>query len=115
MADAGLTATCVDVDGGKLVEMAMAYPDGWEYESADVFEYAARAERTWDVVSIDCPTNLFDRCAELLPLWCRLATRAVILGCSPRTPLEVPDGWTLTSRWYRSDFHEGVRWAVIER
>jgi hypothetical protein len=115
IADVGLTATCVDMDGDRLGEMEGAYPAGWEFVNEDVFEYATRTDGRWDVVTVDCPSNLFGRCAELLPLWCLLARRAVVLGCGTSTPLEVPDGWALTSRWYRSDFLGGVRWAVIER
>lgn len=114
VADAGLAATCVDLDGGRLAEMEAAYPDGWEYVTGDVFEFAAQAERQWDVVSIDCPSNLFDECAGLLPLWCRLARRAVVLGCGMGTDVLVPDGWRVTELLHRSSFRGGVYWAVVE-
>lgn len=115
MAEAGLAATCVDVDAAKLDEMAGAYPDGWEYVVSDVFEYVLRTERKWDVVSIDCPTNLFERCAELLPLWCRVARKAVVLGCGAGTMVVVPEGWSTGARLHRSNFNGGVCWAVLER
>lgn len=113
IADAGLTATCVDVDDDRLNEMADAYPDDWEFVAADVFDYTARTPRQWDVVTIDCPTNLFDRCADLLPLWCLLARRAVILGCSVFTDVVPPAGWATSERLRRSDFRGGVDWAVM--
>lgn len=114
IADAGLTATCVDVDQFKLMQMEDAYPDDWEFVCADVFEYAARTDHQWDVVSIDCPSNLFVRCAEILPLWCLLARKAVVLGCEGRTLAAIPDGWRETERLHRSNFAGGVYWAVIE-
>jgi hypothetical protein len=114
IADAGIRATCVDTDANKLTEMKPAYPNNWEYVIGDAFEYATRTQRQWDVVSLDCFTNLFDRCAELLPLWCLLARKAVVLGIDER-PLVIPDGWVLSGRKFRSNFNGGVYWAVIER
>lgn len=114
MADAGLKATCVDVDAARLNEMAVAYPDGWEYVVGDAFEYAMLTERRWDVVSVDCPTNLFGRCAEMLPVWCLLAGRAVVLGTGVGTEVDPPGGWRITGTVPRSQFQGGVYWTVIE-
>jgi hypothetical protein len=50
----------------------------------------------------------------LLPLWCLLARKAVVLGIDER-PLVIPDGWVLSGRKFRSNFNGGVYWAVIER
>lgn len=115
MAEAGLATTCVDTDQEKLLEMALVYPDDWQFVEADVFEYVLRTERQWDVVSIDCPTNLFDRCAELLPLWCRVARKAVVLGCGIDTVIVVPEGWLTGARMHRSNFNGGVCWAVLQK
>jgi hypothetical protein len=115
IADAGMVATCVDNDRQKLQAMRDAYPPNWVFVVADAFEYALRTEYRWDVVSIDCPSNLFDRCAELLPLWCRIARRAVVLGCSDSTEIVPPTGWERTEMLHRSSFQGGVYWAVIER
>lgn len=115
IADAGLTATCVDTDDEKLGAMVLAYPEGWEYVHADCFTYASMTERCWDVVSVDCPTNLFDRCAGALPLWCELARKAVVLGCAKDTGILAPTGWAMTDLRYRSSFQGGVYWAVFER
>ena len=118
VADAGLTATCVDHDDRKLEQMASMYPESWEFVAADVFQWTsawATAGRRWDVVTIDCPTNLFDRCATLTGRWCELARRIVVLGCSPTTIIQPPDGWTVVDRMRRSDYRGGVEWAVIER
>ena len=115
IAEAGMRATCVDLDGEKLNEMVLAYPEGWEYVTGDAFQYALMTERTWDVVSIDCPSNLFERCAELLPMWCLLARKAVVLGCGTDTDLAAPEGWQITDRVHRSRNYGGTYWAVIER
>lgn len=115
LADAGLDATCVDVDHGKLDEMTLVYPEGWEYVHGDVFEYATTTNRSWDLVSLDPPSNLFDRCAELLPLWCLLANRAVILGHGHDTAIVPPTGWAATFKMWRSTFAGGCYWTVLER
>lgn len=110
-----MIGTCVDIDHAKLGEMVLAYPEGWEYVHGDAFEYATQTERQWDVVSIDCPTNHFDRCAGMMDVWCRLARRAVVLGCGPDTEIVAPDGWALTERRHRSNHLDGIYWAVIEK
>lgn len=114
IADAGLTATCVDVDKQRLHEMANLYPEDWTFVDADVFEYATTATPR-DVVSLDPPSNLFDKCAELLPLWCLIARKAVILGTGKDTVVDVPDGWYLDGYRQRSHFLGGVFWAVLKR
>ena len=115
IADAGIVATCVDIQSDRLHEMEAAYPSSWEFVVGDVFDYAAAADGRWDVVSVDCPTGLFGRCAETIDVWCSLARRAVILGTGHDTGLEVPEGWTVTGRVHRSDFSPGgVFWAVLE-
>jgi hypothetical protein len=115
IAEAGMTATCVDIDADKLSEMSDAYPTHWDFVTGDVFEFALRTEKWWDVVSIDCPSNLFARCAELVPLWCRIARRTVILGTDRRTSIDPPDGWTLGEKLHRSGNYGGVYWAVLEK
>lgn len=116
MAKAGMVVDCVDTDAVRLTQMAAVYPDGWHYISEDAFEYAEQASREgveYDVVSLDPFTNLFDRCAETLPLWCSLATRAVVLG-SRETPPDAPEGWRVAQVRKRSDFDGGVYWTVLE-
>lgn len=115
IADAGLRATCVDIDHAKLGDMGRVYPEGWEFVNGDVFDYAALTTRKWDLVTLDPPTNLFEKCAAWLPRWCELARRAVVLGCGPSPELDVPDGWALEPLRYRSDFAGGVNWAVLVR
>ena len=112
-----LYGTCVDADGALLEEMRSVYPDGWEFYEQDVFAFTQRAlqtERTWDIVSLDPFTNLFDRCADMLETWCVLARRAVILGSGTYTVVDAPDGWQVTDQRFRSDFHGGVYWRVLE-
>ena len=113
IAEAGLTATCVDLDHNKLEEMRDAYPDDWEFVAGDVFEYVSRTNDRWDVVSIDCPSNLFAHCAAFVPVWCILARKAVVLGTG-REPFTAPPGWQVTERLYRSSFKGGTYWAVLE-
>jgi hypothetical protein len=114
IADANLTATCVDTDAHKLGEMVLAYPERWEYVTGDAFEYALRTERQWDVVTLDPPSNLFQDCADRLPVWCRLARRAVMLGTGKTTRVEAPEGWAVTGTLWRSVFLGGVYWTVLE-
>jgi hypothetical protein len=118
LADAGIVGTCVDLDETKLDEMRAIYPASWSFSQADAFHYARTwrtAGRRWDAATIDCPTNLFDRCAAELPLWCDVARRLVVLGCGRRTHIDPPDGWALVDVVQRSSFRGGVQWAVIER
>lgn len=112
IAQAGLQATCVDHDDGLLGAMVLAYPHGWEYVHADAFLYASTTARLWDVVSIDCPTNLFGACADALPLWCELARKLVVLGSDDRT-LTPPAGWEMVERRFRSANYGGVYWQVL--
>lgn len=117
IADAGLEADCVDIDDRKLDEMAAEYPATWRFTAMDVFDFAEAAEAAgerWDVVSIDCPTNLFDRCAEHMKLWCALARKAVILGVGQATEVAMPPGWRTTDIRQRSGFAGGVYWLVAE-
>jgi hypothetical protein len=115
MAEAGLTATCVDVDAEKLGEMEQVYPSDWDYVYGDAFAFALATERQWDIVSLDPPSNLFDRCAELLPMWCRLADMGVILGHGKNTAVMPPDGWWISDQVKRSTFAGGCYWTVIRR
>lgn len=118
VADAGLTGTCVDIDGARLERMRPLYPDGWEFVCSDAFVYAAGQDgsRRWDVVSLDPPTSLFDQCAAQVPVWVRLARRAVIMGCGPDGPPKAPTGWKRRRKLlHRSDFGGGVYWAVLEK
>lgn len=113
-ADAGMWATCVDIRPGGLEAMEAVYPDDWEYVVEDVFQFAEQAFAKWDVVSVDPFTGMFDRCAELAHVWCRLATRAVVLGCGHETAVSAPEGWRITRMVQRSQFRGGVFWAVME-
>lgn len=114
MEEAGLRATCVDLDAVRLAEMAEAYPDTWEFVDMDVFDYTTRTERMWDVVSIDSPTNLFDQTERLLALWALIARNAIIIGSDDRLMIP-PKGWEQTEKLYRSSFNGGVYWQVFQR
>jgi len=118
VADAGLVGTCVDVDADKLLLMEAMYPEGWEFRVADAFAFARtwrHAHRRWDIVTVDSPTNLFDRCAADVEVWCDLAWRTVVLGTGVETAVEVPEGWRVSDVVQRSDYRGGVFWTVLER
>lgn len=114
IAQAGLRATCVDLDEGRLREMMELYPRDWAFRQMDAFTYHEGCEVVYDVVSLDPFTNQFDRCADMLPVWCALARNVVILGMDDRE-LEAPVGWQIVDRRKRSDFNGGVYWVVLER
>lgn len=115
VADAGLRATCVDLDGEKLDEMRDNYPDDWGFVRTDAYHYPAVAGPTWDVVSCDPFTNEFQRCADNIEAWCRLARHVVILGTGTHTVVEPPAGWKITSKIKRTDYAGGVWWTTLER
>lgn len=76
-----MVATCVDIDAGRLDEMADIYPYDWDFVVADAWQFAEEAAaegRRWDVVSVDTYTGIAtDRSLASLGLWCSLADRAV--------------------------------------
>lgn len=117
MADAGLAATCVDLDERRLNEMAPVYPLGWEFYVDDAYEFTADAagNSTWDVVSLDPFTNDFERCAKLVDLWCSVARQAVILGTGSALEVRAPRGWKIALRRRRSSFAGGVDWVGLTR
>ena len=115
IAEAGLQATCVDVDEAKIAEMLPLYPSDWEFVVADAFWYAAIANREWDVVTADPWTNDFDRCADHLPDFCRIAKHAVVLATGVNTVVAAPAGWRAAARFRRSSYDGGVFWTVLER
>lgn len=114
---AGLTATCVDTDVEKLLEMAQIYPDGWTFACRDLYEYAAErhaAGATYDIVSLDPYTNECQRCADHIGLWCDLAEQLVVIGTIRGTMLVVPDGWMVVSEERRPG-PLGAYWTTLER
>lgn len=119
MADAGLKVTCVDHDEPKLRQMMDLYPDSWSYRAYDVFEYVTTIRQfvvKFDVVTVDCPSNMFGEAVEYLPEFCELALRAVVLGSTPTEPIQPPVGWKVTQERKRSDYvPAGVYWTVLEK
>lgn len=114
--DRGMTAVCVDARRSDLEEMAGIYPSEWEFVQADVYELVARRELpSADVVSVDCPSGQFDRCADILDRFCAVARRVVVLGCGHSTEIFPPAGWRLAERRWRSTFAGGTYWAVLVR
>lgn len=119
IAEAGLRAVCVDLDGERIAEMKRIYPKNWGFATGDAWAIMAPFARNphaqrWDVVSLDPFTNLMDLCSETLPLWCSLARKAVILGTGHQTAVHTPEGWQVTDVRKRSDYAGGVYWTVLE-
>lgn len=115
LAEAGLRTTCVDLDGVRLREMMAVYPADWSFRQMDAWDFHPDTTAVrYDIVSLDPFTNLFDRCAADLHQWCGLANQAVILGCAAGQQIDPPDGWMEVSRVFRSDYGEGVEWAVFQ-
>ena len=115
---AGMTATCVDLDQERLDEMAAIYPNTWSFARADAFEFAEAAAdegERWDVVTLDPFTNVFQRVADELPLFCALANNVVMHATGPDTQVTAPSGWRVATMLKRSTFRGGVWWTVLER
>jgi hypothetical protein len=113
IAEAGLTATCVDYDALALERMAALYPADWEFVHANAYVYAST--RRWDVVTVDCPTGHFEQAAEMVDVWCRFARHLVVLGTGSDTIVDAPAGWEISDTVKRSDYRGGVYWTVLER
>lgn len=117
--DAGLAAVCVDTDRDALNRMRAAYPKDWGFVHMDAWKYARAAVEhgnKFDVVTADCPTNLFEEVDHDVGLWCALARHAVVLGsgtCGMSARLSA--GWKWTGCVRRSSFRGGVWWSVLER
>ena len=116
----GMRATCVDLDRGRLDEMREVYPRDWAFNREDVFVWTQRHQEVgsrWDVITLDPFTNLFERCADMLPTWCELANRVVVLGHGNYRLKEppAPEGWSQVSRVRRSDFKGGIYWLTYAR
>lgn len=121
--DAGIEdVTCVDTDPSMLGKMSGLYPPDWRYACGDAFGYLERATRTWDVISVDPPTN-GSHWALLHTALCQShATRAVIVGCTKEAldaevlfgglgPPWEQEGW----RWWCLPRNDRVCWLVCER
>lgn len=109
--EAGILATCVDVDEDKLKQMTRIYPDGWIFVRQDAYQFAGKSGWRWDLVTIDCPSGDFDKCLTLIRLWCELARKAVVLGTAPGAAVGAPDGWRVARTVRRSPI---ANWTVLE-
>ncbi len=118
--DAGLRATCVDINPEKLEAMRENYPDDWEFVCGDAYVYALGSHHLatdgglWDIVSLDPFTNHFQKCADNIEAWCKLARRAVIIGTGTDTITKSPLGWQQTDCVKRTNYQGGVYWTVLE-
>ena len=116
--EAGLTATCVDMDAERLVEMREPLPRASGRSSATTSTATRRrstpsaTSSTWSRSTRRRTSST--RCADNAELWCALARRLVVLGTGRYTSLVVPDGWAVSSTHYRSAFRGGVYWTTLE-
>lgn len=113
---AGMRATCVDVDGLRLREMATLYPGDWSWRVMDAWEFAEQQQVEgimYDAVSVDTFTgDALHRSLASLDLWCSLARKAVTVTITDDIDhVEFPEGWT-SSLYPRSDH---VSWLVLTR
>lgn len=109
-----MTATCVDIDCGRLDEMRGLYPEGWEWLPGDAWEIAETLRddgRVFDAVSVDTFTgDATRRSIRALDLWCSLAARMVTCTHTGE-PYLPPDGWN-ASLYPRA---ANVNWLVLTR
>ena len=112
LAAEGIKGTCIDLDQEKLDVMRRVYPKGWKFLCADVYEFVSLTDNTYDVVTIDCPTNHFEKVAEMPNLWTMLANKIVVLGSNDKTHKEIkaPGGWRKLRPVYRSPI---ANWTVL--
>ena len=66
-------------------------------------------------MTVDCPSAHFQKCADLLPTFCRLARNTVILGTGVATRVEPPEGWKVVTVNRRSRMYGGVYWTAVVR
>lgn len=124
IAEAGLTATCVDIDDVQLRRMRDLYPPGWRFVCGDVFVECNLSLEMFDVVSADPPSNLAARCLEELPLLLSCARRLAVIGCtqdacdslgvSNLAEFEARD-WRLVGVVWRSANFGGTYWLTLRR
>jgi hypothetical protein len=115
-AEAGMEATCVDIDYERIAEMAQLYPRSWHFAIDDAWKYAEHAYaigETWDAVSVDTFTgDAMVRSLESLELWCSLARKFVTVTIDDTVVhIVIPEGWT-ESHYPRSS---DVDWLVLTR
>ena len=116
IAQAGLTATVVDVDHVRLDVMQRIYPDDWSFECHDADWYAASALAAgtqWDLLSIDPPISLCQDAKDLLPGWAELARDLIVMTTLENVDHFIPpDGWRVAACHWRSS---AAAWLVLAR
>jgi hypothetical protein len=113
-----MQATCVDLNATRLEEMQRIYPQDWKFQDWDAFTFrdaSIHNNRKWDVVTADPYTgDAMGRCHAELAAWCKLATKAVVMGSTVKQVIErAPVGWKISDRVYRGDYEGGVYWTVL--
>lgn len=117
LAEAGIRCTCVDIKEPKLTAMAKLYPREWSFIHDDVYRFAAVTESTWDVVTLDCPSDQFEQVAGMPHLWTGLANKLVVMGSSAETHklIKAPADWRKQKPMFRSSYLGGTYWTVLRR
>jgi len=76
----------VDTDAIKINDMQAEYPDEWVFTVADVTTWVPNVANasllSWDIVSIDAPTNMFDWCWNNIDDLLKLANKYAVLTTS---------------------------------
>lgn len=135
LSDAGLNVEAFDTDAPLVAKMEAIYPGQVHVHVADAFAVAANYARIgikYDVVTVDPWTNMVTQALDVLPTWCALARRLVLVNVTAPwfrerglEPNEVvfqlwidrtfPDlSWRIVELRKRSDHVGGVYWAVLE-
>ncbi len=114
IAEAGMRATCIDIDAAKLEAMKAVYPNDWTWIVANVWEDDVTYPEA-DVVTVDCGSQDFERVAAYADRFCALARHFAILGTGENSMLVAPPGFELNRLIKRSDYAGGTYWAALER
>lgn len=112
--EAGLRdVTAVDKNGAQLKRMRALYPREWTFKEADAWEFSEQAERQWDFVSVDPPTDLAGDVAMAIDLWAGLAAHSLIVGANAE--ITSPQDFSSLELRKRSEFEGGWYWHVFAR
>jgi len=121
VAHAGIHGTVVDINAERLHEMRDLYPADWKFIQNDAFVAAQRAADmggSFDLVSVDCFTNLSDTCFREIPLWTSIARRTVLITVTsdtlagPARGARAPEGWRPLPPLERAT---GVYWYRLQK
>lgn len=98
------SVSVVDIDEEKMDWMKIEYPMRYKYYNQDVFDFINSVKGpTWDIVSVDPPTALFNKCLERLPELMWLSNKYVAITCwDQHLQTSIFDNFDVVSRTIRS-------------